>query len=217
MRLKVCGMTLAEQVEGLMDMGVHYAGFIFYEKSPRFCLKHLRPEQIHQFHNIQKVGVFVNTEEEELLRLAEECRLDLIQLHGDETPRYCEKISGYYPVIKAFRTSDADLVQLKTQEYFEWADMYLFDTEVVGADAEGLYGGTGKRFDWHVLDEMPERKLYFLSGGIDPDCAPEIKEFMESQDRPMLHALDVNSKFETSPGIKNLEKVRKFLEAIKHF
>ncbi len=217
MRLKVCGMTLADQVGGLMDLGVHYAGFIFYDKSPRYCLNHLTTAEISDFANIQKVGVFVNMDEEALLRIADDSKLDWVQLHGDETPQYCKNISGYYPVIKAFRTSDTDLVQIKTQEYFEWADMYLFDTEAVGPNKAGIYGGTGKKFDWNVLNEMPERKPYLLSGGVDPFSAPQVKAFMKEKDRPMLHALDVNSRFETAPGVKDLKLVKKFLKDIEHF
>jgi phosphoribosylanthranilate isomerase len=111
MRIKVCGMTQPEQVEQLSDLGVTFAGFIFYPKSPRYVFRNMTTNQVKKLNNINKVGVFVNASIEEVLHLVDECRLQMVQLHGDESPRYCEKIADYVSVVKAFRLSDHDSVQ----------------------------------------------------------------------------------------------------------
>ena len=96
MRIKVCGMTSASQVQQLDELGVEFAGFIFYQKSPRYVHKHLNAAEIKAIKgNINKVGVFVNANAEEVLKKVDDCGLYLVQLHGDESPRYCEKIANY--------------------------------------------------------------------------------------------------------------------------
>ena len=209
MRLKVCGMTDPAQVTELERMGVSFAGFIFYPKSPRYVLRRMTTEQIKAFKNINKVGVFVNASVDEVKHMVDECRLHMVQLHGDETPKYCEKIADYISVVKAFRISEDDNIEWKIREYMDVCDMFLFDTEGAG------YGGTGKKFDWKLLQHTQIGKPYFLSGGIAPGDAPAIKTFMQEPAAKALFALDVNSKFETAPGIKDMELVKGFLEQIK--
>src|SRR5687767_4082165 len=101
MRVKVCGMTDMEQVSRLADIGVTFSGFIFYPKSPRYVLRHLTTAQVKKENRVNKVGVFVNSSEEEVLRMVDECRLHMVQLHGDENPRLCERIANYVSVVKA--------------------------------------------------------------------------------------------------------------------
>jgi phosphoribosylanthranilate isomerase len=209
MRLKVCGMTQQHQIESLEAMGVTFAGMIFYPKSPRFVLRHMTTMQIKSLKTINKVGVFVNASADEIIAMVDECRLHMVQLHGDETPKFCEKIADYISVVKAFRISDGDNIEWKVKDYMDVCDMFLFDTEGAG------YGGTGKKFDWTLLHGTSIGKPYFLSGGITPDDAPAIREFEKDPAAKALFALDINSKFETSPGIKDLEKVRKFAEQLK--
>ena len=146
MRIKVCGMTQADQVDELADMGVSFAGFIFYPKSPRYVFKHMTTTQIRKEKNINKVGVFVNATIEEVLHMVDECRLHMVQLHGDESPKYCEKIADYVSVVKAFRLSDNDSVEWMIKPFMEMCDMFMFDTMGAG------YGGTGKKFDWQILN-----------------------------------------------------------------
>jgi phosphoribosylanthranilate isomerase len=211
MRSKVCGMTSAAQVQQLDDMGVEFAGFIFYPKSPRYVYKFMpRPEikKIRGAH-INKVGVFVNAPVEEVLETVDDCGLYLVQLHGDETPRYCEKISNYVTVIKAFRLREEDNVLWKIKDYRDIVDMFLFDTEGVG------YGGTGKQFNWELLKGLNIGKPFFLSGGIGPEDTDKLKEFSKDPVAKDLFSIDVNSKFEIAPGIKNMELIKPFIDVVK--
>ncbi|HMP92201.1 MAG TPA: phosphoribosylanthranilate isomerase [Phnomibacter sp.] len=209
MRLKVCGMTQPEQMDALETMGVNFAGMIFYPKSPRYVLRQMTTLQIRNFKTITKVGVFVNASADEIMSMVDECRLHMVQLHGDETPRFCEKIADYISVVKAFRIAEGDNIPWKIKDYMDVCDMFLFDTEGAG------YGGTGKKFDWNLLKGIPIGKPYFLSGGITPEDAPAIKAFSQEAAAKALFALDVNSKFETLPGIKDMQKVKTFFEDIK--
>lgn len=209
MRVKVCGMTQPDQVTALADMGVSFAGFIFYPKSPRYVFKHMTTTQIRKENNINKVGVFVNASIEEVLHMVDECRLHLVQLHGDENPKYCEKIADYVSVVKAFRLSDNDSVEWMIRPYMDCCDMFMFDTMGAG------YGGTGKKFDWSVLQGTEVGKPFFLSGGIEPGDEDRLREFQQEPAAKGLFAVDINSKFETSPGYKDLDLVRDFVEKMK--
>jgi phosphoribosylanthranilate isomerase len=209
-RIKVCGVTQPSQLEALDEMGVDMAGFIFYPKSPRYMVNKMTADYLRKFRRkIAKVGVFVNMPYEELMRTVEEYRLDMVQLHGDEIPRYCEQVSNYVTVIKAFRLSDNDPIEWMAKPYDEACDMYMFDTLGAG------YGGTGKKFDWNVLKNSTIDKLFFLSGGIEPADEEKLKAFMENDLSKKLFAVDINSKFEVSPGVKDMEKVRVFVENLK--
>lgn len=208
MRVKVCGMTQPDQVEALAGLGVTFAGFIFYPKSPRYVFKHMTTTQIRKENNINKVGVFVNATIEEVLHMVDECRLHIVQLHGDESPKYCEKIADYVSVVKAFRLSDNDSVEWMIRPYMDVCDMFMFDTMGVG------YGGTGKKFDWHMLKDTTVGKPFFLSGGIEPGDEEKLKAFQDEPVSRALFAIDINSKFEASPGIKDLESVRSFVEKL---
>ena len=204
MRIKVCGMTQIEQVDKLSDLGVTFAGFIFYPKSPRYVFKHMTTTQIRKENNINKVGVFVNAPVEEVLHMVDECRLHMVQLHGDESPKYCEKIADYVSVVKAFRLSDNDSVQWMIRPFMDVCDMFMFDTMGAG------YGGTGKKFDWNMLQGQTIGKPFFLSGGIEPGDEEKLKSFTSEPVAKALFAVDINSKFELAPGIKELDKVRLF-------
>jgi phosphoribosylanthranilate isomerase len=209
MRLKVCGMTMIDQILALESMGIDFTGLIFYPRSPRYVLKAgLTAEKIKRERlQINKVGVFVNEPEEELLRVVDEWRLDMVQLHGDESPRYCERISNHVNTIKAFRIGKDENVAYKVYPYADAVDMYLFDTLGV------QYGGTGEQFDWQLLQDAKLRKPYFLSGGIGISDAPKAIAF--SKVEQYLFALDVNSKFEVSPGVKDMNLIKDFLSHLK--
>ncbi|HEU4607194.1 MAG TPA: phosphoribosylanthranilate isomerase, partial [Chitinophagaceae bacterium] len=206
MRVKVCGMTQEDQVAELADMGVAFAGFIFYPKSPRYVFKHMTTTQIRKENRINKVGVFVNASIEEVLHMVDECRLHMVQLHGDETPRYCEKIADYVSVVKAFRLSDNDSVEWTIRSYMDVCDMFMFDTMGAG------YGGTGKKFDWTVLKDAQIGKPFFLSGGIEPGDEEKLKDFTKEPVAKALFAVDINSRFELSPGVKDMKAVRQFVQ-----
>lgn len=202
-------MTQPDQVDELAAIGATFAGFIFYPKSPRYVFKHMTMTQIRKVNNINKVGVFVNASIEEVLHIVDECRLHMVQLHGDEPPKYCEKIADYVSVVKAFRLSDNDSVEWMIRPYMDVCDMFMFDTMGAG------YGGTGKKFDWSVLRQSTIGKPFFLSGGIDPGDEEELKTFAQEPVAKALFAIDINSKFELSPGVKDMEKVRVFVEHMK--
>ena len=199
-------MTQIEQVDQLAEMGVTFAGFIFYPKSPRYVFKNMTTTQIRKENNINKVGVFVNASVEEVLHMVDECRLHMVQLHGDETPKFCEKIADYVSVVKAFRLSDNDNIEWMTRPYMDVCDMFMFDTMGAG------YGGTGKKFEWDVLKHSRVGKPFFLSGGIEPGDEEKLKDFAEEPVAKALFGIDINSRFELSPGVKDMSKVHEFVK-----
>jgi phosphoribosylanthranilate isomerase len=143
------------------------------------------------------------------MRTVEDYRLDMVQLHGDEIPRYCEQVSNYITVVKAFRLSANDPIEWMAKPYDEACDMYMFDTLGAG------YGGTGKKFDWNVLKGATINKLFFLSGGIEPADVDKLKAFAKEEIAKKIFAVDINSKFEISPGVKDMEKVKGFVEELR--
>ena len=208
MRVKVCGITQQEQLVKLPETGATFAGLIFYPKSPRYVLRQMTTSQIKKESNVNKVGVFVNASVEEVLHMVDECRLHMVQLHGDETPRYCEKIADYISVVKAFRISDSDNIGWRIKDYMEVCDMFMFDTEGAG------YGGTGKKFDWAKLHDVAVGKPYFLSGGIEPTDVEKLKAFSKLPEAKGLFAIDINSKFELLPGVKDMDSIKKFIQQL---
>ena len=206
MKLKVCGMTSIEQLEALDQLAIDFAGFIFYEKSARFVGEKLVQHKT-AISDLQlgRVGVFVNEELEKLEQLVDEYKLDYVQLHGDETVFFCKEVEAFVPVIKAIRIG----VDTRLEEYFynyqDACNYFLLDTD------SKQYGGTGKKFDWDIINCIQIPKPFFLSGGISLQDAEEIKSF----NHPMIYAIDVNSKFESSPGVKDLQQVALFQTSLK--
>ena len=214
MKLKVCGMKYQDNIEQVAQLKPDYLGFIFYKKSSRYF-----DNEIPNISNgIKKVGVFVNESLEEVISKVKYYHLDLVQLHGDETPDYCETLkqscysaldaeSNDQPIkiIKVFSIKDHfDFNILKPYEYF--VDYYLFDTK------GELPGGNGYAFNWEVLKHYPSTKPYFLSGGIGLGEVNQILLFLSKQESKYCHAIDVNSKFEIEPGLKNIELLEEFKE-----
>lgn len=209
MRIKVCGITQEEQMAMLPEVGAAFAGLIFYPKSPRYVLRHMTTNQIKKENNVNKVGVFVNASIEEVLQMVDECRLHMVQLHGDESARYCEKIADYISVVKAFRISDSDNIGWRIREYMDVCDMFMFDTEGAG------YGGTGKKFNWGKLQNVSVGKPYFLSGGIEPGDVEQLKTFETQPEAKALFAIDINSRFEVMPGVKDMAAIKKFSQQLQ--
>jgi len=207
MRVKVCGMTQLDQVKKLDEMGVDFVGFIFYQKSPRYAAKYIKGEQLKKMKlKMGKVGVFVNSTYDEVMKHVDEYGLDMVQLHGDETTKLCDQLSNYITVIKVFRLGDNDPIDWITRPYQDSCDMFLFDTLGVG------YGGTGKKFNWDVLKPARMEKLFFLSGGIEFDDVEKLKEFAQQPNANKLFCIDINSKFEVASGVKDLEKIKLFVD-----
>ena len=202
MKVKVCGITTAEQLQQLESLGVDFAGLIFYEGSKRYAHGKLSNKQSYiKDIGIKKVGVFVNADLDFINGLIQEYDLAAVQLHGDETPAFCNSLKDRIEVIKVFRISDTTSnLDALIAPFQESCHYFLFDTDTTS------YGGSGKRFDWSVLESATINKPFFLSGGIGPDDMGILKSFKH----PFLHAADINSRFETSPGIKDLELVKRF-------
>lgn len=206
MRIKVCGNTSLKQMHQLGEIGVQFAGMIFYHKSPRFIMRHLKGFEVKKEKlKVFKIGVFVNSSYDEVMNHVDNFGLDMVQLHGDETPYFCERMSNYISVVKAFRITADDNIEWKIKNFYNDTDMFLFDTEGVG------YGGTGHKFNWDKLNGMNIDKPFFIGGGISPNDADLLKEFAKDPVAKDLFAVDINSKFEISPGVKDMEKVKKFV------
>jgi phosphoribosylanthranilate isomerase len=203
MKLKVCGITTVDQLDALAKMKIDFAGLIFVKSSQRFALEKLSADkEAIKNCEIKKVGVFVNEEMDIVKQRIKDFGLDLVQLHGDEDPDYAGELNKSIPVIKAFRISGNENISEITEAFKNCCSYYLFDTLSLTGD----YGGTGKSFNWDVLRSSSIDKPFFLSGGISAEHTDVLKTFSN----PSLFAVDINSRFETEPGIKDLDLVQKF-------
>ncbi len=201
MKVKVCG--LRDNIEEVAQLAPDFMGFIFYPKSKRYVGKDFVMPKIAS--SIKKIGVFVNENAETVLSICNKYKLNGVQLHGDETPEYCANVkallSSSFMLVKAFGIDDNfDFSLLKNYE--EVCDAFLFDTKT--AD----YGGSGKSFDWNVLSNYNGAVPIFLSGGIDVSKVGEVKHLRLGYD---IYCVDVNSKFEKEPGLKNIELLKEIL------
>lgn len=198
MKLKICGMKYDNNIEVVAALQPDYMGFIFYGKSKRNfdgILPYLPKE-------IKKVGVFVDAGLEEVNDKINKFDLQAVQLHGDESPEFCNYIKNV-EVIKVFPVGKSfDFSVLKPYE--DVCDYFLFDAK--GKEK----GGNGIVFDWNLLKDYHIDKPYFLSGGIGLDELDSVKKFTKSEVSRYCYALDVNSKFEDEPGLKNIEKLKQF-------
>jgi len=209
MNIKVCGITQLKQLQQLEGLDIDFAGLIFYEDSPRYMRHKIAGEELKSADfDMKKVGVFVNAGYDEIMQTIEDYHLDAVQLHGNETPDLCSELSDSTEVIKTFRIAGNELmVDKMVKPYDEVCDYYLFDK---GGVQETL-GGTGQQFDWEVLRNSRIEKPFFLSGGIGPDDVMKLKHF----EHPDLFAIDINSKFETAPGVKDMGKILGFIKQLK--
>jgi len=190
MKLKICGMKYSGNIQEIAQLRPDYLGFIFYEKSERYFDGKL--PKIDK--SIQKIGVFVNATLEEILEKIKHYDLQLIQLHGNETPEFCLLLKqSNVTIIKAFSVDD-DFDFKVIQPYESVCDYFLFDTK--GEKP----GGNGTVFNWEILLDYPSQKPFFLSGGISLGDIEKIKKM-----NLPIYAIDVNSKFEIKPGLKNTQ------------
>ncbi len=194
-----------ENIQQLVEIAPQYIGFIFYEKSPRYVGEQLDAELLLSIPKyIKKVGVFVNSNFDYILKAVRKYGLDWVQLHGNESPEFCRQLgSKGINMIKAFSIGpDFNFRQL--HNYKPHCEYFLFDTQ--GAS----YGGNGQLFDWQLLNQYDNEKPFFLSGGIDlahADLLPDLSHLN-------IHAIDLNSKFEISPGLKDIPKIKLMLEGL---
>jgi len=203
LKLKVCGLTQLQQIQELISMDIDFLGFIFYEKSPRYALNHLSLEKISTIEHNGKTGVFVNENIEKITETAEMAKLNFIQLHGDEDENFIvklrERLNPKIGIIKVIRigNQNPDKLQKTINDQPSLVNYLLFDTD------SKAFGGTGRTFNWNLLNEIEMSLPYFLSGGISEENIQNINALHQ---KPF--ALDINSKFETEPGIKDVERIK---------
>ncbi len=206
LKVKVCGMTDPANIKEVAEAGPDFMGFIFYPRSPRYVGQDPDPEIFSNVPaGILKVGVFVHEDPVTVIEIAAMTGLGLVQLHGTETPDYCEslKLAGLR-IIKAFGICDYTDFDIYGS-YMDVCDYFLFDTR------NEKYGGSGKKFNWKIIDNYRLDKPFFLSGGIGPEDVVEITGIQNEK----LMAVDVNSRFETATGIKDARTLKRFIEEIK--
>ena len=202
MKLKVCGMQETENIAALASLQPDYMGFIFWEPSNRYCTT--VPTDIPK--HIKKVGVFVDETTKQIKEKVKLFGLVAVQLHGDESPRQCAALLNLCEVIKAFRIGpDFDFKTLTP--YQDHCTYFLFDTQ------GPLPGGNGTAFDWKLLAGYTLDTPFFLSGGIGLGHVEAIAE-IRKRNLP-IHALDINSQFESKPGVKKIEKIEKFKQLVQ--
>ena len=200
MIVKVCGMRDSENIRAIEQTKADLMGFIFHPKSPRFVAS--LPEYMPKKQ--KRVGIFVNASLEQILAKAQKFSLEYIQLHGDEPPAFCSELKNRgLKVIRAQRIANTD--DIIRAESYNMADLMIFDTKTE------LYGGSGKKFNWQLLENYKGCVPFLLSGGIRSDTFEEIKAFFH----PQFAGIDLNSGFEISPALKDVGKLNNFIEKIK--
>ena len=199
--MKVCGMCNTLNIADLLVLRPDFIGFIFHELSPRHCPS---PPQMTLPESVIKVGVFVDKPMDFIRLKKEQFGLDMIQLHGNESPAFCREVEqNVAPVIKAFKM-DAGFDFHQLEAYRPVCHLFLFDA--AGPKA----GGNGVRFNWELLKNYKGETPFLLSGGIDKSMVAAIKDF----NHPAFYGVDINSGFETHPGIKNIENIKQFKDEL---
>ncbi len=203
-KIKVCGMRDSANIQDLAVLKPNFMGFIFYEKSKRYAANHLDINILNQIPAIiKKVGVFVNESEENILIIVEKYKLNYVQLHGEESVEFCKNLRlNNIKIIKAFSVDEQfDFEEVKP--YVSLADYFLFDTKTP------LKGGSGQTFDWSVLEKYHGPTPFLLAGGIDET---NFEDALALKNK-FLIGLDLNSKFEIEPGLKDIEKLKSTLNS----
>lgn len=214
MKLKVCGMKLNTLEVATLDPD--YLGFIFWEPSKRYFDGNIPKLPA----SIKKVGVFVDAPLEEIRKKVKEYSLQAVQLHGKESPEFCSDLKkSTSDRSKALEENSLEIIKvISIKDDFDFSnlapyenvcDFFLFDTK------GKLPGGNGFTFSWEVLKNYPSSKPYFLSGGIGLDEIEKIREFQQRPESKYCHAIDVNSKFELEPGLKDIDKLKEFKKVVR--
>jgi phosphoribosylanthranilate isomerase len=209
LKIKVCGMKSPQNITELLELSPDYIGLIFHPASPRFVDNIMATylEFLEKITKPVKTGVFVNQSKEYILKQIQTYSLAAIQLHGNETPEFCqnlkETVGNDIQLIKAFSIAQKQDFNL-TSNYETSTDYFLFDTKTP------THGGSGQKFDWQLLTFYQGNKPYFLSGGIDSEDSQTIKNLRDDR----LYALDLNSKFEITPAQKDITKLKLFISQL---
>ncbi len=202
--VKVCGMRDAENIREVEALGIDLMGFIFWPKSSRYVSE--RPAYLPT--NCKRVGVFVDEDIETVKRIADDYALDYIQLHGHELADYCAQLRGF-KLIKAFNIATTEDFK-QTEPYTGIVDYFLFDTKGKSV------GGNGEKFDWSVLSAYDGNTPFLLSGGIGPDDAEVLTSHFSPLNSKKCVGIDLNSRFEIAPGLKDINKLKDFLNALNN-
>jgi len=204
MKIKICGLKHPDNIKAISALSPDYMGFICYAPSPRYA-SDLQAETLAFLpESIYKTAVFVNEDAETITKLMDTYHFDAIQLHGNEDPDFCNTFRNEVTVIKAFGIDkDFDFGQL--EEFGGHVDFFLFDTKT------DKHGGSGKSFDWSLLNKYKLDVPFFLSGGLSPENLEEVKLI----DHPQFYGVDLNSRFEIEPGLKDIDKLEKAFELLK--
>ena len=202
--VKVCGMRDAENIREVEALGIDLMGFIFWPKSSRYVSE--RPAYLPT--NCKRVGVFVDEDIETVKRIADDYALDYIQLHGHELADYCAQLRGF-KLIKAFNIATTEDFK-QTEPYTGIVDYFLFDTKGKSV------GGNGEKFDWSVLSAYDDNTPFLLSGGIGPDDAEVLTSHFSPLTSKKCVGIDLNSRFEIAPGLKDINKLKDFLNALNN-
>ena len=197
--VKVCGINRQKNLNQICRLSVDMIGLNFYLGSKRY----INNISINIKPNIKKVGVFVEPIIDELVQYTEDCKLDYFQLHGEVSVDFCESASSIKPVIKSFGVDEA--FDFDDVMPFSFCPYFLFDTKSIS------HGGSGKKFDWEKLNEYQGDVPFLLAGGIGPDDVERIKKI----NHPQFVGVDINSRFEIEPGLKNVPMVEEFIDQIK--
>jgi phosphoribosylanthranilate isomerase len=203
MKIKVCGLREAHNIEAVAALKPDYMGFIWYAQSPRYVYR--LPEDVVKNlpANIIKTAVFVNENIDVIRALIKQFDFNAVQLHGQESPEFCAELKQEVQVLKAFGLDEHfDFNELNA--YADKVDYFLFDTKTE------KHGGSGKIFNWDVLQEYQLNVPFFLSGGLSLDNLEEIKYIKH----PAFYGVDLNSRFETAPGLKNIDKLKQAFEML---
>ena len=216
MIIKVCGMREAENIREVETLRPDWMGFIFWPKSKRYVSE--RPAYLPT--QCKRVGVFVDASTEEIMRKVQDFGLDIIQLHGSESPddiRRLRSVCGdAITTIKAFNIATTEDLEA-TKPYEGMTDYFLFDARMPPEETGGALppGGTGKKFDWSVLDAYKGNTPFLLSGGIGPDDAERVKALIYDRACPRCIGIDLNSRFEVAPALKDIGELKRFIEKVK--
>jgi len=206
LKIKICGMREPENIIEVSELKPELMGFIFYTPSPRYVGNMLNIDVIAKIPaQIRKTGVFVNADYEEIISTVRKYSLNIVQLHGNETPDACHRIKETgIQVIKAFNIQYRSAFKV-CSKFINYTDYFLFDT------LSPNYGGSGKKFDWKILGNYDLEHPFFLSGGISPEDVNNILDIAN----PSFYGIDLNSKFEIKSGLKNFETLKKFFSDIR--
>nr|WP_207494738.1 phosphoribosylanthranilate isomerase [Aridibaculum aurantiacum] len=205
----VSGMVDINQMHQLYEENVQFAGLHFFPQSPYYILNHTTGETIKKEKlKVFKIGIFANASYEEIMKQVDAFGLDMVQLSGDETPYFCERISNYVSVIKGFHFVENDHMEWVIKDYYADCDMFLFNS------SSTIYGTKTKQFNWRKLSGRNIGKPFLLSGAISPADVANIQRFRHDKVAKDLFSIVINSGFETAPGVKDMEAIRSFVQQV---